>query len=305
MGWQDRDYARPHDASRGGGPASVFGGRQSRYAPRSVVKLLIFINVGVFILCALTAGPRHDVRESALFAWGAMHRAWVMDGQIWRLVTSDYLHWGVTHLLWNMLGLWFLGRPLEQVWGARKFFAVYTIAGILGSLFYMLLTFYWFADGIAAGASGCVLGLLGACAILFPNAEVWIYFLFPVKIRTLAIVLGAWYALNIWSSGHNAGGDACHLAGLVFGIWWATHGDCWWSRRGVRVQRVAARPRRAAGFKERIAQRRADVKTVDRILAKINTTGIASLTPAEKRALAEATERQNEEERRLGRVDRV
>ena len=81
----------------------------------------------------------------------------------------------------------------------------------------------------AVGASGCIYGLLGIAAVLFPTAEVLIYFLFPVKIRTAAIVMGAIAFMSVVERGSNYGGEACHLAGLAFGVWWAMHGDEWWS----------------------------------------------------------------------------
>ncbi len=281
MSWQDREYAKEYEGvSR---QASFV--RQVR--PRSVVKTLIIINVVIYVLCVVGSGD-------TIFRWCAMITEPVLHGQIWRLVTSDYLHWGTTHLLMNMIGLHFLGRPLEQIWGPRKFVAVYSIAGIFGSLFYMVLTMTgWLASGIAAGASGCVLGLLGAAAVLFPHAEVYVYFLFPVKIRVVALVLGGWYVLNVFQGGNNAGGDACHLAGLGFGVWWAMKGERWWGgyRRQARVK-----PAQMGGFRKRVAQRRADAELIDRILSKVHTSGVASLSERERDALADATMRQQAEE---------
>ncbi len=301
MGWQDRDYAKEYEHRVAGRPAAPY----SAYRPtRSVVKILIAVNIGVYVLCIMTAGPGRPIQHSPLFQFAAMTTNGVLHGHVWRMVTADYLHWSTGHIFMNMLGLYFLGRPLEQIWGARKFFVVYTIAGILGSVFYLALDLAgWLAPGgVAAGASGCVLGLLGAAAVLFPHAEVYIYFLFPVKIRVVAVVLGALYVLNIFQSGSNAGGDACHLAGLAFGVWWAMKGEQWWG--GYRRQ-VRAKPVRTPGFGQRIAQRRADAELVDRILSKVNTHGIASLTARERRALSEATDRQREDERRFGRADRL
>ena len=237
---------------------------------------------------------------------GAMITESVLHGQVWRLVTSDYLHWSMTHIFMNMLGLYFLGRPLEQLWGSRRFFAVYTAAGLIGSLFYMVLSMTGvLQSGIAAGASGCVLGLLGAAAVLFPHAEVYVYFLFPVKIRIVAVVLSGFYLLNIWQAGSNAGGDACHLAGLAFGVWWAYSGQRWWDgrQRQLRQSRAARGPK--TSFKKRVKQRQVDAELIDRILAKVHSGGVTSLSDQEKRALNEATERQKADSRQFERTDRV
>jgi len=298
VSWQDRDYAKGPQYAGPVSAGNLFGGS---LAPRSVATTLIWVNVAVYVLCSMTSGGR-PVAASPIFQFGAMTVENVMSGQIWRLVTSDYLHWNFWHIFANMLGLFFLGRPLEQVWGPKKFFAVYSIAGILGSLFFMLLVLVgWLGSGPAAGASGCILGLLGAAAAMFPHAKVYIYFLFPVKIRVVAAAFTGWYILNIFRVGDNAGGDACHLAGMIFGVWFALKGDRWWSGRGRSVlsaaPRFVTRPARSkpvGSFRDRIRKRQEDALLVDRILAKVRTAGIASLTDGERRALAEATQRLQE-----------
>ncbi len=304
MGWQDRDYAREPQY----GPRRPIGYGGGSLRTRSVAITIIWINVVIYVLCIMTAGAGRPIEHSLIFDLGAMKAELVNHGQVWRLVTSDYLHWSTWHIFLNMLGLYFLGRPLERVWGGKKFFAVYTIAGIFGSVFYLALTWTgWLpTNAVAAGASGCVLGLLGAAAVLFPHAEVWIYFLFPVKIRVVAIVFAGIYVLNIVQQGRNAGGDACHLAGLAFGVWYAMKGDRWWANKGRRLlsgltgrSGGVSRPK-SGGFRQRMEQRRTDAATVDRILDKVRREGIGSLSDQERRALNEATARQRMRERESG-----
>jgi len=248
-----------------------------------------------------------EIITSSVFQFCAMATGPVMKGEVWRLVTAQYLHWSFGHILMNMLGLHFLGRALERDWGSKRFFLIYLIAGTLGMIFYMGLTLIgWLPpQGVAAGASGCVLGLLGACAVRYPHAEVLIYFLFPIRIRTAALLFGAWYVINLLDRGPNAGGDACHIAGLLFGAWWSYRGETWWGRVGWRASswRSRVRSSRVPDFEARMAQRRDDAETVDRILKKVYEGGIHSLTEAEKRALQEATERQRQAE--TGHVDRI
>jgi len=198
------------------GPAH---GQQSRF---SIVTAMIWINVAVFILSWLIPGVAD---------WGAMIPLAVAHGQLWRLFTAQYLHAGSLHLLVNVVALHFLGRPLEQLWSARKFFVIYTIAGLCGNMFYAILG----TRGVipllmpAVGASGCIYGLLGIVAVMFPKAELYIYFLFPIRVRTAAVILGLISFFTVVERGGNYGGEACHLAGLAFGVWWALHGDEWWS----------------------------------------------------------------------------
>lgn len=317
MSWQDRDYAK---VRRVRGPFYGPTGGPGAHGGRSIVTILIIVNAVIFVLCSLSSGGH--VRPSPLFQWGAMISPLVLKGQIWRLISADYLHWSFGHILMNMIGLYFLGRPLERDWGPKKFFAIYTIAGLLGSIFYLLLSVMgWLSfEGIAAGASGCVLGLLGACAVRYPRAQIWIYFLFPINIRTATLIFGGLYVLNILTGGSNAGGDACHLAGLAFGAWWAFIGDKWWSASGratwMRLKPkapTATGPRRRKGgfgrgkgaFGDRIAQRREDQEIIDRILRKVYEKGIHSLSETEKKTLKAATQRQQEREERADRMDRL
>lgn len=294
MTWYDRDYARDPSPAPRPWRGVLFGGRGAR----PLATTLIWVNVAVFFLDALLAGPGHANQFGPLSEWGAMWVPGVLHGQVWRLVTSQYLHGGPGHLFMNMLALYFLGPPLERVWGARKFFIVYTLAGILGSVFFMALVLKgWLASAPAVGASGCILGVLGAAAVLFPHAEVYVWMLFPMRLRTLAAILAGMYVLNLWQRGNNAGGDACHLAGLVFGVWYAMKGDRWWTCGPARVfsRFTPGRrddPRHSPAHRERMAQRRADTDTIDRILAKVHARGIHSLSEAERRALADATARQ-------------
>lgn len=210
MAWQDREYARPGSGGRSFWPGA--GGNPLR--GRSVVSILIWVNIAVFVLCTFTiqsggiAGSRggSDPISSPVFRALAMHAGSVLHGEVWRIFTAQYLHWSFWHIFMNMLGLHFLGRQLEQEWGPRRFFAIYTIAGTLGMIALTALTAIgWLPGGPAAGASGCVLGLLGAAAVLYPNTVIYIQFFLPIKIRTAAYIFAAIYALNLYQVGPNAG----------------------------------------------------------------------------------------------------
>ena len=128
-----------------------------------------------------------------------------------------------------------------------------------------------------------------------------------MKIRTAAVIFGGIALLMVLTKGANYGGEACHLAGLFFGVWWAMKGDHWWATTEWRIPRWL-RQRRARGpstFTRRVQQRRIDAEEVDRILKKVHDVGIHSLSDTEKHILREATERQRQRERSAGRVDRL
>ncbi len=320
MGWQERDYARED----GGPPSrSFYIGRGGIRRP-TIVRTLIIANVVLYVLCYMTPlGPVIRGTESRVVmtrlgptvepgqpGWCEMITTKVMHGQVWRLVTSQYLHAPrLEHILFNMIGLLFLGPPLEQRWGRHKFLAVYTLAGIAGNLLLLVAGLVgWINPNVPAlGASGCILGLLGAAAVLFPFAEVYIYFLFPIKIRTAATLFALMYAYNVYNQGANYGGDLCHLAGLGFGAWYAYRGERWWLHSGLRRMigrtvrsfgRASSAPTRVGpgAWNARMEERIADAAEIDRILQKVYDGGINTLTEREKRALAAATERQRQED---------
>ncbi len=315
MGWQDRDYAQ----ARNHGP-SWRGPYASRLIGGSIVTTLISINVAIFVVSMLipaidvflAGGPvatpfgseyRHGIAE--LWANAVLH------GQIWRLLTAQYLHAGLGHLFINMLVLHFLGRPLERMWSAKRFFGIYTVCGLAGNVFFTVLASQnWInPDSPAVGASGSIYGLLGIVAVLFPQATVYIYFLFPMKIRTAAMIFGGIAIFTVVQRGANYGGEACHLAGLVFGVWWAWRGDRWWSTSEWRMprRRKGAKPpkSRKSSFTRGVTKRRIDAGEVDRILKKVHDVGIHSLSEAEKDLLREATDRQRDRDAASGRVDRL
>lgn len=121
---------------------------------------LIVINVLVFFLLSL----RGDT-ESGYFMlqYGAMYEPLVTEGhEYYRLITSLFLHFGIQHLLNNMVMMGALGYQLENEIGRIKFLLIYFISGIGGNL----CSLYWNVSHgeqvISAGASGAIFGLMGA-----------------------------------------------------------------------------------------------------------------------------------------------
>ncbi|MBN2563663.1 MAG: rhomboid family intramembrane serine protease [Phycisphaerae bacterium] len=291
MSWQDRPYSTGNDFSGGygfgGGARSWLGGLPS---PGKAVKWIALANIGMFVLCQFTGRV-----ESPVFQWLAMRTDLVLKGQIWRLFTFTYLHdqAGLMHIFFNMLGLYFLGLPLERHWGTKRFFVFYTLGGFVAVLLYFVVTTVgWLDPGVPLiGASGGVFAVMGACAVLFPQFRI-ILVLFPVPIRTAVLIFVVWFTFNLWNQGLNAGGDACHIAGLAFGIAWGYRGHVWtqkWHQRKEAIRRGAWEAKRR--------EMQALEDDVDRILEKVNRQGVNSLTRREKRSLQAATKMQQEADR--------
>jgi membrane associated rhomboid family serine protease len=133
-------------------PRTRFGGRERAGAP-VITYALIAINVLVFVLQVALGNL-----ERQLALWPPA----VADGQLYRLVTSAFVHYGATHLLLNMWALYVLGPPLEMLLGRLRFGALYALSGLGGSVLVYLLTL----NVMTAGASGAVFGLFGATFVV-------------------------------------------------------------------------------------------------------------------------------------------
>ncbi|QNE76258.1 rhomboid family intramembrane serine protease [Streptomyces finlayi] len=184
-------------------PRTVAGGTVAA-DPRLVTKILLGINVAVFI-AVLAVGDRL-LDDLLLFgrAYAPDGLEGVAEGQWYRLLTSMFLHQEVWHIAFNMLGLWWLGGPLEAALGRARYLALYLLSGLAGSA----LTYLIAAPQQASlGASGSIFGLLGATVILMRRMN---YDMRPV----LALL-----ALNLLFT-FTWGGIAweAHVGGLVAGI---------------------------------------------------------------------------------------
>jgi membrane associated rhomboid family serine protease len=133
-------------------PQTQFGGRERAGMP-VITYALIAINVLTFILQKSAAGL-----QSQLTLWPPA----VADGQLYRLVTSAFVHYGTTHLLLNMWALYVVGPPLEMLLGRLRFGALYALSLLGGSVLVYLLTL----NTATAGASGAVFGLFGATFVV-------------------------------------------------------------------------------------------------------------------------------------------
>lgn len=126
-----------------------------------VGKVLIGINVAVFLLVTMTGGDPSRLAGPVARS-GALFGPAVADGEWWRLVTGAFMHAGVLHLFMNMFLLWLLSQELEPALGHVRFAVLYATSLIGGSLGVMVLD----PGAATVGASGAVFGLMGALVVL-------------------------------------------------------------------------------------------------------------------------------------------
>lgn len=193
-----------------------------------VVRLLIFINAGVFLLQQVT--PDQLVTSFAL--WPVGHYFVMGLGRVgfepWQLVTSAFLHGGFAHIAFNMFALYSFGIMVERAVGSRRFAWLYAASVFTASLVQLWVVTAMADQGAVptVGASGGVFGVLLAFAFLFPHSRVMLIFP-PIPMK--AWVLVAVYAVIELTSGvfGTASGVAhfAHLggmlgAGVTLFYWW-------------------------------------------------------------------------------------
>lgn len=286
MGLYDRDYTQANFRS------------QFRNAPQMrmgfpqitpMVKQLLIINLVVFA-ASFIIRPLGEF----FFTWFSVYPASLGTSlQFWRVITYQFLHStsGFGHIFWNMLILFFFGPMLERLWGSRKFLVFYLVCGAAGGVLYPLLALTgWLRVAPLIGASGAILGMLAAGAILFPNMRVLVMFIFPVRLRILAVILALVSILTLLRPDQfaNAGGEAAHLAGMAAGAVYV-FSQSWRDKLKLKIQ--------SGRRQKKITSERNLQLELDRILQKVHDSGIHSLTQKEKKILRQATEA---EQRRRG-----
>lgn len=299
MGIYDRDY--------------VFRKRPSdRVSPLSANTWIIIINVVIFVMGALSPPFQRAAND-----WGHLSTDTVTYAgglQFWRFLTFQFLHANLSHVFFNMFGLYMFGAMVEDYLGRSRYIAFYLTTGVMGGLLFMVLN----ALGALAkdagmqqipgllvyntnirlvGASAGVFGVIMACAFISPNSIINLLIPpIPMKLRTFAYIYVAMAAANLLFRGKNAGGDAAHLGGAIAGYILIRNAHL--LRDFFDVFTDSRRPKKRTGPPDRPASPRQpprpDEAEVDRILAKVNQHGLQSLSESEKATLRRATEARTE-----------
>lgn len=136
----------------------------------------------------------------------------------WQVVSYAFLHGGIGHLFFNMLGLWMFGSELEHLWGQRRYLQ-FLLAGVLAAAAAQLIITLLAGSNVpTVGASGGLFALLLAFGMLFPNRVIMPLFPpIPMKARTFVIVFGG-LELLFGLSGRSGVAHFAHLGGMVGGF---------------------------------------------------------------------------------------
>jgi membrane associated rhomboid family serine protease len=217
-----------------------------------------------------------------------------LEGQVWRFITFQFLHVDAVHLIFNMLGLWFVGGLVEEYLGRRRYLAFYLVSGLFGAVGYLVLNLLAFiiqqfspatAGHIPSpllvqdiytplvGASAGVFGVLMAAAYIRPTEIVDVLAIIPMKLRTAVYIFLGIAVINLFRGTSNAGGEAAHVGGAIAGAFFIRRAHL--LRDFFDVFSDSRKPKLPPP----------EVLAVDRILEKIHEHGLESLTPNEREIL--------------------
>jgi membrane associated rhomboid family serine protease len=253
------------------------------------VQRLIIVNVGVLILQWV---------QPQISLYLAFIPTQILRSP-WTVFTYMFAHGDFWHLFWNMLGLFFFGPPLEARWGSREFLKYYLICGLGGAA----LSFVVAPTSPIIGASAAVYGVMLAFAMNWPDAPIYIWGILPIKAKYLVGVLALISFFSTFDGRQDGIAHAAHLGGVVAGLIYLKMnrpGGMFsgikraMNRRRLRVVqtdeprpvvRSTAAPRRRGGEEDKL------LNELDRVLEKISTEGMSSLTPQERKLLDEVSKR--------------
>jgi membrane associated rhomboid family serine protease len=179
------------------------------------VKWLISANVAIYILQLLFVDS--TLAGKPILLWFNLMPSDVLRrGEIWQLVTYMFLHASIGHILFNMLTLWMFGAAVEQTWGTRRFLQFYFICGIGAGICVVVANLIFGTDQRTIGASGAIYGVLLAFGMLFPDTEILLMFLFPIKAKFAVMIFGAIAFLGSLQGGGTVS-NVAHLGGMLVG----------------------------------------------------------------------------------------
>ena len=255
---------------------------QFSWRPRyftDAIKVLIGLNLLLFIFKSISRGEINLVEIFGL----SPETIWPL---VWQPFTYMFIHGDFWHVAINMLVLFLFGSELETIWGRQGFIKYYIITGVGSGLIWILFQSFSSSSAYLIGASGAVYGILTAYGLMFPNRIVYIYFLFPVKVKWFVIILGAVAFFSSLGS-HSNISHLTHLSGMIIGFTYLRFNRQWEKAVfSMRKQILESKIKREENLKKKKRKLQEDV---DQILDRINQVGYDGLSDSEKSRLYAAS----------------
>lgn len=177
--------------------------------PYQPIAILILLNLVVFLIMVLMGLNIMSPTPKELLEIGGNRRLEVLNGEYWRLITSLFIHAGISHLFMNLVSLSFAALILKNVLGKIKLLTSFVVCGILASV----SSIFWYENTVSVGASGAIFGLYGIILAFT------IFNIYPSNERRLNwILLGLFAGLSLLFGFFVGADNAAHLGGLASGF---------------------------------------------------------------------------------------
>lgn len=182
----------------------------STFREAPLTYILVALNVIIFLLTDLKGDTNN---YNYMVKIGGMNPALVLySHQYWRLLTATFLHFGVEHLVNNMLMLFIIGQMLERMAGTVRFAVIYLTSGVFASFCSFIMMLVNRENNVSAGASGAVFGIVGGLLLVI-IAHKGKYEGLTTRKLLLMIALTLYYGF-VSSNVDNVG----HVTGLIMGM---------------------------------------------------------------------------------------
>lgn len=168
--------------------------------------IIIGVNIAIYALTSFFGGNFLETDPGVIVGFG-LYTPYVLNGEVWRLLTSLFIHANVAHIAGNMLFLFIYGLRAEEMFDVKEYLAIYFLSGLAGNVLTMVADLLTVGFAFSVGASGAIFGVLGAVMIYMRrsigqsimSALIYVFFLFTLNIAP---------GVNILA----------HLGGLVMGL---------------------------------------------------------------------------------------
>ena len=236
------------------------------------IKVLVTINFCIFVLQSIARA------ENLFFPlFGLVPKLVWSELMIWQPFTYMFFHGGIWHVLINMFVLWMFGNELERLWGKKFFLNYYFTTGVGAGLVTMIFGLNSMTPIV--GASGAVYGVLLAYGVIYPNRQVYLYGLIPIKSIWFVIGVGVIAFLSSFNEMSQIS-HLTHLSGMIIGYLLLKKPVRWktlWFSISKRVTEYKVQKEEKKVLKQHVIER-----DVDQILDKINREGFNSLSEEEQ-----------------------
>lgn len=269
---------------------------KNRYINGNIVEKLIFINIGVFVFALLLSvfSRLYNGEGNFIVNWFSLDDNFTsMFTKPWSIISYGFLHGGFLHILFNLIGLYFIGNLFLQYFSEKQLLSFYLLGTFFGGILYLLSQNYFplfegkrtYLVGASAGVSAIFVGV----AAHIPNYQLNIRFIGYVKLWYLAAI---WVGLDVLGLvGTNAGGNFAHLGGALFGFLYVKRASNkeitvfdsignLFKKKGKPLKTVYK-----SAEKKKQTQTNLNQEQIDKILDKISKSGYDTLTKLEKEFL--------------------